>query len=105
MVVLGTPQSKREQNSIEFYKKICHGIGIPLYEITDTGCVMADNVAIANDIEQFMIMNDKPILNTDFKYYLYNIFLSKSSVTASNVQETDINLTSKFINHMNYFHD
>jgi hypothetical protein len=37
--------------------------------------------------------------------YLYNIFLSKSSVTASNVQETDINLTSKFINHMNYFHD
>ena len=73
MVVLGTPQSKREQNSIEFYKKICHGIGIPLYEITDTGCVMADNVAIANDIEQFMIMNDKPILNTDFKYYLYNI--------------------------------
>ena len=26
MVVLGTPQSKREQNSIEFYKKICHGI-------------------------------------------------------------------------------
>ena len=101
MVVLGTPQSKREQNIIEFYKKICHGIGIPLYEITYTGCVMADNVAIANDIEQFMIMNDKPILNTDFKYYLYNIFLDillyynkKSEKNKKNINFANVDIGS-----------
>ncbi|WP_195595450.1 hypothetical protein [Coprobacter fastidiosus] len=36
---------------------------------------------------------------------LYDIFLSKSSITASNVQETEINITSKFINYANSFYD
>lgn len=50
----------------------------------------------AEDMLMYLWRKDKKI---------YDIFLSKSSITASDLQESEINMTSKLINYANFFYE